>query len=102
MYFFAWGILCYWRGLWNLVDLYFGEGWVNSAICYVCAAVSIFCRPVLLCWHMVGQKEPVKLSAQLASVVPKISKKRSFSAVVGVVFDVSHERRTAPAGPGGL
>ena len=40
MYIFAWGILCYWRGVWNLIDLYFGEGWINSTICYICAAVS--------------------------------------------------------------
>lgn len=40
MYIFAWGILCYWRGVWNLVDLYFGEGWINSTICYIGAAVS--------------------------------------------------------------
>lgn len=34
MYLFSWAILCYWRGTWNLMDLYMGEGIPNALLWY--------------------------------------------------------------------
>ena len=39
LYISGWAILGYWRGLWNLVDYYLTEGWVNSVIIYAIAQV---------------------------------------------------------------
>lgn len=34
MYTCGWGTLCYWRGVWNLLDLYTGVGWQSSLAVY--------------------------------------------------------------------
>ncbi|KAK2171378.1 hypothetical protein NP493_1068g02015 [Ridgeia piscesae] len=34
LYICGWGTLCYWRGVWNLVDLYTGVGWRSSLAVY--------------------------------------------------------------------
>ena len=39
MYVFSWAVLCYWRGMWNLMDLYLGEGLPNSVFFYVLSVV---------------------------------------------------------------
>ena len=35
LYVFSWTVLCYWRGLWNLMDLYMGEGLLNAVTWYI-------------------------------------------------------------------
>ena len=39
LYINAWAILGFWRGLWNLVDVYLTEDWLNSVILYSIATV---------------------------------------------------------------
>jgi hypothetical protein len=34
LYIHGWGVLCYWRGLWGLLDFYLSPGWVNSIIVF--------------------------------------------------------------------
>ncbi len=42
LYICGWAILCYWRGLWNLIDIYLTEGWINSLVIYAgCQVLSL-------------------------------------------------------------
>ena len=34
LYVQGWAVMCYWRGVWNLMDDYLGDGWLNSVIIY--------------------------------------------------------------------
>lgn len=34
--------MCYWRGVWNLLDLYLTEAWLNSVIIMVLAQLVTF------------------------------------------------------------
>jgi len=37
LYIHGWAVLCYWRGLWELLDDFGGKGWVLAVILYVIA-----------------------------------------------------------------
>lgn len=42
LYVHSWAVLCYWRGVWEFLDLYLGHGWVNSLVLYgVCQCVTM-------------------------------------------------------------
>ena len=45
LYVCSWVVLCYWRGMWNLLDLYLTEAWPNSvAILVVCQLITFATR----------------------------------------------------------
>ena len=45
MYLHGWGVLCFWRGVWNLLDDYLTTHWVNSAVLYTVAiCISLILR----------------------------------------------------------
>ncbi|ELT95825.1 hypothetical protein CAPTEDRAFT_177777 [Capitella teleta] len=37
IYVHGWAVMCYWRGLWNLMDYYLTENWLNSTVMYAIA-----------------------------------------------------------------
>jgi hypothetical protein len=42
IYLHGWAVMCYWRGLWNLMDLYLTANWINSTIIYaVCQVLAL-------------------------------------------------------------
>ena len=45
LYIHGWAVMCFWRGVWNLLDLYLTEGWINSLIILiVCQIISFVTR----------------------------------------------------------
>lgn len=47
LYVHGWAVMCYWRGVWELLDLYLTTYWVNSVIIYlVCQLTMIVFRTV--------------------------------------------------------
>lgn len=43
LYIHSWAAICYWRGVWELIDLYLGKGWVNSLVLYVTCQLITVC-----------------------------------------------------------
>ena len=47
LYVHGWAILCYWRGVWNLLDLWLTSHWLNSIVLYaICQMLMILTRTV--------------------------------------------------------
>jgi len=47
LYIHGWAVMCYWRGLWDLCDLYLTEHWVNAVVMYaVCQLTMIVTKTV--------------------------------------------------------
>ncbi len=47
MYIHGWAIMCWWRGVWNLLDIYLTEHWLNSLVLMaVCQVISFIARTV--------------------------------------------------------
>ena len=45
LYFSSWFVMCYWRGVWDTLDFYLTEEWVNSVIIYVaCTIITLVTR----------------------------------------------------------
>jgi len=47
LYIHGWAVMCYWRGLWDLLDLYLTEHWVNAVVMYsVCQITMVLTKTV--------------------------------------------------------
>jgi len=47
LYIHGWAVMCYWRGLWDLCDLYLTEHWVNAVVMYlVCQFTMVVTKTV--------------------------------------------------------
>jgi len=47
LYIHGWAVMCYWRGLWELCDLFLTEHWVNAVVMYsVCQLTVIVTKTV--------------------------------------------------------
>ena len=47
LYVHGWAVMCYWRGLWDLCDLYLGDHWVNAVVMYaVCQLMMVVTKTV--------------------------------------------------------
>lgn len=47
LYIHGWAVMCYWRGLWDLLDLYLTTGWINAVVVYsTCQLIMVMARTV--------------------------------------------------------
>jgi hypothetical protein len=47
LYIHGWAVMCYWRGLWDLLDLYLTTGWINAVMVYfTCQLIMVMTRTV--------------------------------------------------------
>jgi len=47
LYIHGWAVMCYWRGLWELCDLYLSYHWVNAVVMYsVCQLTMVITKTV--------------------------------------------------------
>lgn len=47
LYIHGWAVMCYWRGLWDLCDLYLTDHWLNAVVMYlVCQLTMVLTKTV--------------------------------------------------------
>lgn len=85
LYIHGWAVMCYWRGLWNLLDLYLTAYWVNSVVIYgVCQVTMVVFRTVRT---PVGVPLAVQLDTDPDLLEPDIVFKTSHDRLIPFVLD---------------
>jgi Fuseless len=47
LYIHGWAVMCYWRGLWDLLDIYLTTSWINAVVMYsACQLILVITRTV--------------------------------------------------------
>lgn len=85
LYVHGWAVMCYWRGVWELLDLYLTTYWVNSVIIYlVCQLTMIVFRTVRT---PVGVPVAIQLDTDPELLEPDIVFKTPHNRLIPFVLD---------------
>lgn len=85
LYVHGWAVMCYWRGIWNLLDLYLTPSWINSTVIFgICQLLMLVSQTVRT---PVGVPLAVQLDTDPDLLEPDIVFKTPHNKLIPFVLD---------------